>query len=121
MRYLEATGIFPIMHVIAMRRAVFARYPWVAMNLLKAFEEAKERSLERIQRSDGLAHPDAVVGIDRRRMAPRVRRRPVSLGLEATARRSMRICRFAHEQGVTARRLTPDDLFPKEVRASVRV
>ena len=36
------------MHVIAMRRAVFERYPWVAMNLFKAFEEAKRRSLERI-------------------------------------------------------------------------
>ena len=27
MRYYDLTGIFPIMHVIAMRRAVFARYP----------------------------------------------------------------------------------------------
>jgi 4,5-dihydroxyphthalate decarboxylase len=30
-------------------------------------------------------------------------------------------CRFAHDQGVTAKRLTPDDLFPKEMRGSVRV
>jgi len=30
-------------------------------------------------------------------------------------------CRFAHDQGVTAKRMSPDDLFPKEVRASVRV
>src|SRR6476660_3812126 len=45
-RYHAATGVFPIMHVIAMRRAVFDRYPWVAMNLFKAFDEAKRRSLE---------------------------------------------------------------------------
>src|SRR4029078_9299810 len=32
-----AIGVFPIMHVIVMRRAVFDRYPWVAMNLFKAF------------------------------------------------------------------------------------
>src|SRR5262249_36410138 len=49
MRYHAATGIYPIMHVIAMRRAVFERYPWTAMNLFKAFDEAKQRSLERIQ------------------------------------------------------------------------
>jgi 4,5-dihydroxyphthalate decarboxylase len=48
-RYHAATGIFPIMHVIAMRRAVFDRYPWVAMNLFKAFDEAKQRSLERVR------------------------------------------------------------------------
>ena len=48
-RYHSATGIYPIMHVIAMRRTVFERYPWVAMNLFKAFDEAKRRSLERIR------------------------------------------------------------------------
>ena len=48
MRYYAATGIYPIMHVIAMRRALFERYPWVAANLFKAFELAKPRSQERI-------------------------------------------------------------------------
>ena len=49
MRYYAGSGIYPIMHVIAMRRAVFERYPWAAMNLFKAFDEAKRRSLDRIQ------------------------------------------------------------------------
>ena len=48
MAYHASTCIYPIMHVIAMRRAVFERYPWVATNLLKAFDEAKARSVERI-------------------------------------------------------------------------
>lgn len=48
MRYHHATGIYPIMHVIAMRRAVFERYPWVAMNMLKAFEQATERASVRV-------------------------------------------------------------------------
>jgi 4,5-dihydroxyphthalate decarboxylase len=37
------------MHVIAMRRAVYERYPWAVMNLLKGFEEAKKRSVERVR------------------------------------------------------------------------
>src|SRR5262245_49674559 len=49
MDYHATTGIYPIMHVIAMRRVVFERYPWVAMNLFKAFDEARRRSLERIR------------------------------------------------------------------------
>ena len=79
MRYYEATGIFPIMHVIALRRAVFERYPWVAMNLLKAFEQAKARSLARIERSHRLAHSGAVGGLGRSRVGQGVRRRSVSL------------------------------------------
>src|SRR5215470_10018462 len=35
-RYYEQTKIFPIMHVIAIRRAIYERYPWVAKNLLNA-------------------------------------------------------------------------------------
>jgi len=30
-------------------------------------------------------------------------------------------CRFSYDQGVTAKKMTPDELFPKEVRTSVRV
>ena len=45
--YYRKTGIYPIMHVLAMRREVYDRFPWVAMNLLEAFEEAKERAVTR--------------------------------------------------------------------------
>jgi 4,5-dihydroxyphthalate decarboxylase len=120
-RYFDATGIFPIMHVIAMRRAVFARYPWVAMNLLKAFEEAKERSLERIQDLTASRIPmpwaESIAG----EWSKRFGGDPFPYGLEANRKTLDAYCRFSHEQGVTARRLTPDDLFPKEVRASARV
>ena len=36
------------MHVLVLRRDVYERDRWIAMNLFKAFEEAKHRSLERI-------------------------------------------------------------------------
>ena len=35
--YYRKTGVYPIMHVIALRTPVLEQYPWVAMNLLKAF------------------------------------------------------------------------------------
>ena len=35
--YFRKTRIFPIMHVIALRRAAYERDRWIAMNLLKAF------------------------------------------------------------------------------------
>jgi len=121
MRYFEATGIFPIMHVIAMRRAVFERYPWVAMNLFKAFEQAKERSLDRINDLTASRIPvpwsAAIAGEWGRSFGDD----PFPYGLEANRATLDAFCRFSHAQGVTAARLTPDDLFPKEVRASVRV
>ena len=46
-RYIRETGIFPIMHIIAIKRELLDRNPWMAMNLFTAFEEAKNRSLQR--------------------------------------------------------------------------
>ncbi len=120
-RYHEATGIFPIMHVIAMRRAVFERYPWAAMNLFKAFDEAKERSLERIRDLTASRIPVPWSAAITDEFGKGFGADPFPYGLEANRKTLDAFCRFSHEQGVTAKRLTPDDLFPKEVRASVRV
>ncbi len=46
--YFRKTGIFPIMHVVVLRRDAYERDRWIAMNLFKAFEEAKQRSMERL-------------------------------------------------------------------------
>jgi 4,5-dihydroxyphthalate decarboxylase len=121
MRYYAGSGIYPIMHVIAMRRAVFERYPWAAMNLFKAFDEARRRSLDRIQDLTASRIPvpwaAAIAGEWSANFGPD----PFPYGLEPNRKTLDAFCRFAHEQGITAKRLAPDDLFPKEVRASVRV
>ena len=39
--YFRRTKIFPIMHIIGIRRSIHETHPWVAVNLLKAFIEAK--------------------------------------------------------------------------------
>jgi 4,5-dihydroxyphthalate decarboxylase len=121
MAYHAATGIYPIMHVVAMRRAVFERYPWVAMNLYKAFDEAKARSLERIRDLTASRIPVPWAAAIADEFGKGFGADPFPYGLEANRKTLDAFCRFAHDQGITAKRLTPDDLFPKEVRASVRV
>lgn len=121
MQYHAETGIYPIMHVVAMRRTLFERYPWVAMNLFKAFDESKRRSLERIEDLTASRLPvpwaASIVG----ELSKNFGADPFPYGLGANRKTLDAFCRFAHAQGVTAKKLTPDDLFPKEVRASARV
>lgn len=46
--YFAQTGIYPIMHTVAIKRDAYEENPWIARNLFNAFEEAKQRSIERI-------------------------------------------------------------------------
>jgi 4,5-dihydroxyphthalate decarboxylase len=121
MAYHAATGIYPAMHIITMRRAVFERYPWVAMNMFKAFDAAKNRSLARIRdlTASGIPLPWASTIADD--LAKNFGNDPFPYGLEENRKTLEAFCRFSFDQGVTAKKMTPDDLFPKEVRASVRV
>jgi 4,5-dihydroxyphthalate decarboxylase len=48
MDYFRRTKIFPIMHVIVIRKNIYDANPWVAQSLYKAFSEAKDRCFSRL-------------------------------------------------------------------------
>src|SRR6202011_2813304 len=39
--YFKKTGLFPIMHLIGIRKALVEQYPWLPTSVYKAFCEAK--------------------------------------------------------------------------------
>lgn len=47
-QYFKATHIYPIMHALVIKTAVLDAYPWVAMNVYKAFVQAKAQSMARL-------------------------------------------------------------------------
>jgi 4,5-dihydroxyphthalate decarboxylase len=47
-RYFKKTGIFPIMHVMAIKRELVKQNPWLPVNIYKAFEKAKEIGMKRM-------------------------------------------------------------------------
>jgi 4,5-dihydroxyphthalate decarboxylase len=46
---------------------------------------------------------------------------PFPYGIEANRTTLDAFCRFAHDQGITSRRMTPEDLFPPEMHKTARV
>ena len=47
--YFKRTRIFPIMHLVAIRRDVYERHPFIATSLYKAMTEAKDIALEKMR------------------------------------------------------------------------
>lgn len=121
MAYWKKTGIFPIMHVVALRREVVEAHPWIAMNLLQAFTEAKRRSLERI--SDVTASPVPLPWVSGYAETSRemlgVDFWPY--GIEGNRATLDAFLQFAAEQGVTQRRLNVEEIFVASTLSSVRV
>jgi 4,5-dihydroxyphthalate decarboxylase len=46
--YYQRTGIFPIMHLLGVRKELVTRHPWLPVALYKAFDAAKNIALERL-------------------------------------------------------------------------
>jgi 4,5-dihydroxyphthalate decarboxylase len=119
--WFRKTGIFPIMHVVALRRDVFERDPWVAMNLVKAFEEAKRRSIARLGDVTASHAPLAWLGDHVARMRELFGDDPFPYGVDANRRTLDAFLQYAFEQGVCHRLLDAEQLFPEQVRSRFRI
>ena len=53
MEYFRRTRIFPIMHLVGMRRSLAEQHPWLPMALFKAFERSKRVALAASRRHVG--------------------------------------------------------------------
>ncbi len=119
--YWRDTGIFPIMHTVAIRREVLAAHPWVAMNLYTAFEEAKRRSVARALDVAAARFPVPWMYESAARAREVFGADFWPYGIEANRPTLEAFLRFAHEQGVCHRPVACDELFPAEVRSSFKV
>lgn len=119
--YWQKTKIFPIMHVIAIKRETYEANRWIAQNLMNAFEEAKRRSLERALDITASFYPipwvpehaalsQSILGED---FWP--------YGVNGNRSTLEAFTSYAFEQGITSRKMTPEEIFVKEVLESVKV
>lgn len=119
--YAKKTKILPIMHTIAMRKEIVERHPWTAVNLFKAFEEAKKRSVERVLYA-GMTYVPILWGFEHARRTQNLFDGEYwPYGVEANRRTLEAFLRYAYEQGVCHRMLQVEELFPPQVLSSYRV
>jgi len=119
--YFRKTRIFPIMHTVVIRRDVYHANPWVAQSLQKAFVAAQRLTYEGLNQSAAqmamlpwlMAHVEEA----RREMGDDW----WSYGFEANRAVLDTFLRYHHEQGLSGRRLKPEELFAPEALESFKI
>lgn len=119
--YFDKTGVFPIMHAIVLRQAVLDANPWIAMNLMQAFEQAKANAIERVADITASHTPLPWVSDLMREAQARFGADPFPYGVEANRPTLEAFCQFAFEQGVAKRLMAPEELFPESTLGRYRV
>lgn len=109
--YFERTRIFPIMHVLAIREEVVDAHAWLPTSVFKAYAQAKRLCMQELYEVTALklTLPWVVAEAESTREAMGEDFWPYGfrenrIALEAAVR-------YSHEQGLSARRLSADELF----------
>lgn len=112
--YYRDTGIFPIMHVIAIRREVYEANRWIAMNLFQAFREAQALCYEGLKETAALksmlpwfnAHVEETFAMMGEDFWP--------YGVERNRKTLQTFLRYHHESGLSPRVLEVEEMFAPE-------
>jgi 4,5-dihydroxyphthalate decarboxylase len=118
LEYYKRTGIFPIMHCVVIRREVYEQNRWVAQSLFKAFKEAQKKTYQDMHETAAhktmLPWLSAHVEEARRELGDDF----WSYGFNENRETISTFLRYHHEQGLSKRLLTPEDLFAPEALES---
>ncbi len=109
--YFRETGIFPIMHLVAIRRGVYEANPWLASSLYNALAASKNWALDRMHRTGALRYMlpwmdhdvdeiDDVFGGD-----------PWPYGIEANRATLTALVQYMAEQHLIAEPMPIEELF----------
>ena len=119
--YWKKTRIFPVMHVLALRRDVYEHNRWIAMNLFQAFLEAKRRSMARVSEF-GLSHLPLPWVPDHTRQWREIAGEDFwPYGIEPNRPTLEAFLQYGYEQGVCKKRLKVEDLFAPETLQSFKI
>ncbi len=109
--YYRRTKIFPIMHLVVLRRALYEKNPFIATALTKAFQKAKQQAYKRLEES---LSPTPWMNLDleyaQQAMGADIYPYGVKLNLPTLEAATL----YSYEQGLTERKFAVSELFAPE-------
>lgn len=109
--YFRKTGIFPIMHTLVLRRAVYEANPWLAVSLYRAFCRARDMALRQMYDTDALtvSSPWIIDELERSREVK------WDYSIEGSRPTLEALVQYLDEQQLMRRRMQVEELFAPNV------
>jgi 4,5-dihydroxyphthalate decarboxylase len=109
--YYKRTGIFPIMHLVAIRRELYEQHPFVARSLYRAFCESKQIAYGHMRNLAALRYMLPWLPEDLDELEEVFGNDPWTYGVEANRHTFETLMQYMVEQGLLKAPLRVDDLF----------
>jgi 4,5-dihydroxyphthalate decarboxylase len=109
--YYEKTRMFPIMHLVGIRKELVKKYPWLPSSVYKAFCEAKALAMIDLLDVNALmvTHPWLIAETEETMAI--MGKDFWSYGIHENMREITALAQYAHEQGLIDRKVTVEELF----------
>jgi 4,5-dihydroxyphthalate decarboxylase len=108
--YFRRTGIFPIMHLVGVRKTLAEQHPWLPVSLYNAFLAAKNIAVREL--NDPWLMATLPWGLDHYNESRRVMGEDYwPYGFKENLSTLETFARYHHEQGLSPRTLAPQELF----------
>lgn len=109
--YYKKTGLFPIMHLVGIRKSLAERYPWLATSVYKAFCEAKAIAMTNLRDVNALLVSLPFLEAETRETAAAMGEDFWRYGVRENLREIEALTGYAHEQGLIDRKVGIEELF----------
>ena len=111
--YFKKTGLFPIMHLIGIKKTLVERYPWLPTSIYKAFLEAKAQAMLDLCDVNALMVTLPWLEAETRDTMNVMGRDFWRYGVEENLPEIEAVTSYAFEQGLVDRKLSAEELFAR--------
>ncbi len=120
--YFKKTGIFPIMHAVAIRNSLVEQHPWLPKAVFNAYSQAKQIMYDQLKKMGWatISLPWAAQEIEETRALMGENFWPY--GIEPNRKALDALFQYSYEQGLCSRKLTVEDVFhPASLKLSEKI
>ncbi|MFC1580613.1 ABC transporter substrate-binding protein [Thermodesulfobacteriota bacterium] len=109
--YFSKTGIFPIMHAVAIKKSLVKQYPWLVEAVFKAYSQSKKMAYDYMAKAAWFKESLPWFGQEFEETRALMGKNYYSYGIAPNRKTLEALFRYSYQQGLCSRELTIEDLF----------